>query len=100
MYQFTGVVKVFNGRFWRQMEVREKASTLQAATAAATRNGIKELKRRWKIHRIEAVSVTLERLGPVLTTTTVLREACPVHKLLSNPGCSHCNLFDTPKENA
>lgn len=70
IYQFTGSVNVFNGRYWRSVDVREKASTLQAATAAAARHGIAEAKRLWKMRRIEAVHVSIERLGQVVPVDT------------------------------
>lgn len=72
MYQFAGKIRVFNGHYWRELPVREKASTLQAATGAAVRNGLKVAKKQFKIHRVEAVSVTVERLGPVINPADVV----------------------------
>jgi hypothetical protein len=76
VYQFTGKASLFNGRFWRTVDVRVKASSLQAAIAQGARQALKTKK---KGTRIEGLSITLERLGPVMPVedaTVALSDEC------------------------
>lgn len=65
MYQFSGKAQIFNGRYWHAVTVREQATSLPVAVNRAVR---KALKAKRKNERITAVSITLERLGKVLST--------------------------------
>jgi hypothetical protein len=60
---------VFNGRYWeREISLRVKASSLQAATKRAMYRLFREGKK--KGERIEQVQVQMPRLGPMLPDPT------------------------------
>lgn len=62
-YQYLGTVKVFNGRYWKEHQVRLNATKMHLAAA----HSITEvLKTHYKGRRITELSVTLQRLGPVM----------------------------------
>lgn len=63
MYQFQGTAKLFNGRYWQDVPVRVKATNLTAAISRGIRLALKTKR---KGQRIEAATITLERLGPVM----------------------------------
>jgi len=71
MYQFSGHANVFNGRHWKKYEVREKATSFPLATKRCTESAIKQHREasRKRSVKIEAVNVTIERLGRIVSAT-------------------------------
>lgn len=75
-YQFSGTVKVFNGRYWKDHPVRTKGTKLQHAAKDMIQF---VLKTHYPGKRISEVSISLQRLGPVIDVgSTVEDEQKPV----------------------
>lgn len=74
MYQFTGTARLFNGRYWsRDIAVRVKASSLGVAIARAAKQARANRPPTFS-PRIAGMSVTLERLGSVLTANDLTED--------------------------
>lgn len=66
MYQFSGTGRIFNGRYWREYDVRAKAGNFRVAIARCTASALKQHKAATKSRTIEQIAVSIERLGKVI----------------------------------